>query len=77
MQHIRFNRCCGTGIKTGKPFGTSGLGDIYDHRFELLKDYQFPTRGKYRIKLEQMMRMDTLHGILAVGVRVENNSLPK
>lgn len=62
--------------KTGEPFGTSGLGDIYDHRFELLKDYQFATRGKYRIKLEQMMRMDTLKGILAVGVRVENNSMP-
>ena len=24
--------------KTGKPFGESGLGDIYDHQFLLLKD---------------------------------------
>jgi len=63
--------------KTGKPFGTSGLGDIYDHRFELLKDYQFKYRGKYKIKFEQLMRVDTLQGILAVGLRVENASLPQ
>jgi gliding motility-associated lipoprotein GldH len=63
--------------KTGKPFGNSGLGDIYDHRFELLKDYQFKHRGKYKIKFEQMMRVDTLQGILAVGVRVENTSIPE
>ncbi len=60
--------------KTGKPFGNSGLGDIYDHSFELLKNYQFKYRGKYKIKFEQLMRVDTLQGILAVGVRVENTS---
>jgi gliding motility-associated lipoprotein GldH len=60
--------------KTGKPFGNSGLGDIYDHSFELLKNYQFKHRGKYKIKLEQLMRVDTLPGILAVGVRIENTS---
>ncbi|WP_276373092.1 gliding motility lipoprotein GldH [Chryseolinea sp. H1M3-3] len=63
--------------KTGEPFGNSGLGDIYDHRFELLKDYQFKYRGKYKVKFEQLMRVDTLQGILAVGLRVENNSIPK
>jgi len=62
--------------KSGKPFGNSGLGDIYDHRFELLKDYQFKHRGKYKIKFEQLMRVDTLEGILAVGLRVENNNVP-
>ena len=62
--------------KSGKPFGNSGLGDIYDHRFELLKDYQFKYRGKYKIKFEQLMRVDTLQGILAVGLRVENNNVP-
>ena len=62
--------------KSGKPFGNSGLGDIYDHRFELLKDYQFKARGKYKIKFEQLMRVDTLQGILAIGIRVENNSVP-
>lgn len=60
--------------KTGKPFGNSGLGDIYDHSFPLLKDYRFKHSGKYKIKLEQLMRVDTLHGILAVGVRIEKSS---
>ena len=63
--------------KTGKPFGTSGLGDIYDHRFELLKKYQFKYRGTYKMRFEQLMRVDTLQGILAVGLRVENTSIPQ
>jgi gliding motility-associated lipoprotein GldH len=57
--------------KTGKPFGKSGIGDLYDHQFLLLQDYQFITAGKYHLELEQFMRQDTLPGILAVGVRVE------
>jgi gliding motility-associated lipoprotein GldH len=57
--------------KTGKPNGTSGLGDIYDHRFLLLSNYEFNHQGKFVLKLEQYMRQDTLPGILAAGVRVE------
>lgn len=57
--------------KTGKPFGKSGLGDIYDHEVVLLKDYQFTKAGKYKMSFEQQMRTDTLQGILAVGLRVE------
>lgn len=57
--------------KTGKPSGKSGIGDLYDHRFLLLQNYQFPAKGKYRIVFEQFMRMDTLPGIVAIGVRVE------
>jgi gliding motility-associated lipoprotein GldH len=57
--------------KTGKPFGTSGLGDIYDHQFPILRNYSFEKTGIYKIKLDQFMRMDTIPGILAVGVRVE------
>jgi len=57
--------------KTGKPFGKSGIGDLYDHQFLLLKAYQFKNKGVYRVKFEQFMRMDTLPGILAVGLRVE------
>lgn len=60
--------------KTGKPFGDSGLGDIYDHSVPLLTNYQFKHRGRYKIKLEQLMRVDTLKGILAVGVRIEKSS---
>jgi gliding motility-associated lipoprotein GldH len=56
--------------KTGKPFGRSGLGDIYDHRFPLLNTYSLKP-GKYSVTLQQFMRVDTLYGILAAGVRVE------
>jgi gliding motility-associated lipoprotein GldH len=57
--------------KSGEPLGDSGLGDIYDHRLLLLKDYQFQKTGTYKVKFEQFMRTDTLAGILAVGLRVE------
>jgi gliding motility-associated lipoprotein GldH len=62
--------------KTGKPEGSSGLGDIYDHQLMLIKGHKFPYRGKHKIKFEQFMRQDTLAGILAIGVRVEKN-IPK
>ncbi len=57
--------------KTGTPFGTSGLGDLYDHRFPLLSNHEFKFQGKYKLKLEQSTRQDTLKGVLAVGIRVE------
>jgi gliding motility-associated lipoprotein GldH len=63
--------------KTGKPFGSSGLGDIYDHRVELVRNYQFKYKGKYKIKLAQSTREDTLKGILAIGLRIENSSIPR
>jgi gliding motility-associated lipoprotein GldH len=63
--------------KTGEPFGKSGIGDLYDHQILLLKNHQFPRKGKYRVKFEQFMRMDTLPGILAVGLRVERARLGK
>jgi gliding motility-associated lipoprotein GldH len=56
--------------KTGKPFGRSGLGDLYDHRFPLLSAYALKP-GKYSVTLQQLMRADTLQGILAAGIRVE------
>lgn len=60
--------------KTGKPLGSSGLGDVYDHQVPVLKNYQFKIPGKYSLKLEQFMRTDTLSGILAVGFRLETSS---
>jgi gliding motility-associated lipoprotein GldH len=57
--------------QTGKPFGTSGLGDIYDQRVPLISNYRFPYSGKFKMKFEQFMRTDTLQGVLAVGLRVE------
>lgn len=59
--------------KTGKPHGESGLGDIYDHRIPLKRNHRFSYSGKYKIAFEQFMRIDTLSGVLAVGVRVEHD----
>ena len=60
--------------KTGRPLGDSGLGDLYDHRFPLLEHRRFSYRGKYSVKLDQFMRQDTLQGVVAVGVRVEEDT---
>lgn len=57
--------------KTGEPLGESGLGDLYDHRFPILDRHPFGHPGKYSVKLDQFMRQDTLNGVIAVGVRVE------
>jgi gliding motility-associated lipoprotein GldH len=59
---------------TGEPHGNSGLGDIYDHRIPLKKNYRFDRPGKYKMRFEQYMRRDTLSGILAVGLRVEKET---
>jgi gliding motility-associated lipoprotein GldH len=59
---------------TGKPQGSSGLGDIYDHRFPVIANYKFPSRGKYKVSFEQFMRKDTLEGVLAIGLRVERGN---
>lgn len=57
--------------KTGAPFGSSSIGDIYDHRFPIQDSLEFKSPGTYKLKLEQFTRQDTLKGILAIGVRVE------
>jgi gliding motility-associated lipoprotein GldH len=62
--------------KTGKPFGTSGLGDIYDQRVPIISEYHFPYNGKYKLTFTQEMRKDTIDGILAVGLRIEKESQP-
>jgi gliding motility-associated lipoprotein GldH len=57
--------------KTGEPFGQSGIGDLFDHQFLLLKQYRFYKTGVYKLTFQQFMRKDTLEGVLAVGARVE------
>ncbi len=57
--------------KTGRPTGSSGLGDLYDHCFPLVKNYKFEKPGIYTVTLEQFNRSDTLAGILAVGILIE------
>lgn len=69
ISHLLFDK------KTGKPFGTTGLGDIYDHQIPLLKNYSFKYPSKYKMIFEQFMRIDTLPGILAVGLRVEKSKI--
>jgi gliding motility-associated lipoprotein GldH len=61
--------------KTGKPFGSSGIGDVYDQQIPVLKKYKFRAPGKYNMKFEQFMRTDTLTGILAVGFRLETAAI--
>jgi gliding motility-associated lipoprotein GldH len=57
--------------KTGQPFGDSGLGDIYSHQFLIESNMSFPSSGTFQVKLNQMMRSDTLQEVLSVGIRVE------
>jgi gliding motility-associated lipoprotein GldH len=61
--------------KSGKPFGQSGIGDVFDHQFLIIEKQMFKYPGKYQLKIEQYNRQDTLRGILAVGARVEKFSL--
>lgn len=57
--------------KTGSPLGRSGLGDVFDNQFILLRNHSFITKGVYQLSLEQFNRQDSLHGVIAVGIRVE------
>jgi len=57
--------------KTGEPFGDSGLGNIYQHHITLEPNITFSAKGNYTVKLNHMMRPDTLREILSVGIRVE------
>ena len=59
--------------KTGKPFGDSGLGNIYTHHFVLEPGITFSHPGPYHIKLNHLMRYDTLTEIRSVGIRVEKS----
>ena len=56
--------------KSGAPRG-SGLGDLFDHSLALRENFRFPYPGRYTIRFQQFMRMDTLPHILSVGMRVE------
>ncbi|GAB4000531.1 hypothetical protein GCM10028807_53810 [Spirosoma daeguense] len=56
--------------KTGKPNG-DGLGDIFDHKFLMKRNYRFPKAGKYTMEIRQYMRQDPLLNILSVGITVE------
>jgi gliding motility-associated lipoprotein GldH len=56
--------------KSGKPFG-SGLGDVFDHQFLLLENFEFSKPGLYVLQVQQYMRMDSLTEVVSAGTRVE------
>lgn len=56
--------------KTGKPKG-DGFGDIYEKKFLVYANLKFPRNGKYRIQMAQSMRVDTLAGIVSMGLLLE------
>ncbi len=56
--------------KTGIPIG-SGLGDLYDIEKPFLEKYKFGSAGKYKLRIDQFMRKDSLPEIVSVGIRVE------
>ncbi len=58
---------------TGKPKG-DGFGDIYEKKFLIYSDLKFPNKGKYQIQLEQSMRVDTLTGIVSMGLFLEKKA---
>ncbi|WP_025764186.1 gliding motility lipoprotein GldH [Dyadobacter tibetensis] len=55
---------------TGKPYG-KGLGDLFDHKIPVLKNYTFDRKGEYTFTLTQSMRQNPLPFILSVGISVE------
>jgi len=56
--------------KTGYPLG-NGVGDIFEHQYELLTKYRFNQAGTYNISFQQYMRYDSLPEIYSVGYRIE------
>ena len=58
---------------TGKPLG-EGLGDIYDHKVLAFKDFKFPMKGKYKIKISQYMRQNPLLDVISAGFAIEKNN---
>jgi gliding motility-associated lipoprotein GldH len=61
---------------SGKWYG-KGLGFIFADRYQAKVLYKlgnrFPASGRYSITLEQAMRMDTLIGVLDIGVSIERS----
>ncbi|GAA4448582.1 hypothetical protein GCM10023189_06660 [Nibrella saemangeumensis] len=56
--------------KTGKPRG-DGLGDIFDHKVLIKRNYRFPHSGDYTMRISQYMRQNPLPDVLSVGITIE------
>ncbi len=61
--------------KTGKPLG-DGLGDLFDHKVVMKRNYRFPKAGSYTIRIRQYMRQDPLPDVQSVGISVEKATSP-
>lgn len=57
----------------GKWLG-SGSGSVRFNRFLFQKGIRLPIAGEYRFELEQAMRVEELHGIIDVGLRIERDN---
>lgn len=55
---------------TGEPAGRSAIGGIFEHELSLRNCFHFPYAGKYKAEVFQMMRADTLTGILSAGLKI-------
>jgi gliding motility-associated lipoprotein GldH len=56
--------------KSGYPLG-DGIGDMFEHQYELLTKYRFANPGIYELSFQQYMRYDSLPEIYSVGYRIE------
>lgn len=61
--------------KSGYPLG-NGVGDIFEHQYELLTKYRFDNAGTYELSFQQYMRYDSLPEIYSVGYRIEKTIIP-
>ncbi len=48
-----------------------GIGDLWEYQFPYKQNVMFPSKGTYRIELEQAMRDKELKYITDIGIRVE------
>ena len=55
---------------TGKPYGESS-GSLCTQTIKFQKNIRFPKKGKYEIKIVQLMRKEPLIGIADVGIIIE------
>ena len=59
--------------KTGKPLG-KGIGDLFDHRDEVLDSIELYPKKNYRFSILQYMRKDSLTTIKRVGLRINTKA---
>lgn len=56
--------------QTGAPYG-SGIGSKKDYSIKSQSDLVFPYIGKFNIEVKHYMRIDTIPGIKAFGIRLD------